>query len=113
MLEQWIKSYQPEELFDENGRLIPELKELAPTGNRRISANPCANGGLLRRDLHLPNFRDYAVQVHEPGKVEAENTKPLGYFLRDIIRKNPNNFRIFGPDETASNRLSAVDEASF
>ncbi|MUG96922.1 phosphoketolase [Scytonema sp. UIC 10036] len=112
LLEQWMKSYQPEELFDENGRLIPELKELAPTGNRRMSANPSANGGILRKNLRLPDFRDYAVQVNEPGKLEAENTKPLGYFLRDIIRQNPNNFRIFGPDETASNRLSAVYEAS-
>ena len=112
LLEQWMKSYKPEELFDEHGKLIPELKELAPTGNRRMSANPIANGGLLRKDLRLPDFRDYAVAVSEPGKVEAENTRPLGDFLRDIMRKNPTNFRLLGPDETASNRLNAVYEVS-
>ncbi|WP_392407441.1 phosphoketolase [Chlorogloeopsis fritschii] len=112
LLEEWMKSYKPEELFDENGTFIGELKELAPTGNRRMSANPVANGGFLRKQLLLPNFRDYAVAVSEPGKVEAENTRPLGNFLRDIMRKNPTNFRIFGPDETASNRLNAVYEVS-
>jgi xylulose-5-phosphate/fructose-6-phosphate phosphoketolase len=112
LLEQWMKSYKPEELFDEHGKLIPELKELAPTGNRRMSANPIANGGILRKDLRLPDFRDYAVAVSEPGKVEAENTRPLGDFLRDIMRKNPTNFRLLGPDETASNRLNAVYEVS-
>ncbi|MDM9380163.1 phosphoketolase family protein [Chlorogloeopsis sp. ULAP01] len=112
LLEEWMKSYKPEELFDENGTFIGELKELAPTGNRRMSANPVANGGFLRKQLLLPDFRDYAVAVSEPGKVEAENTRPLGNFLRDIMRKNPTNFRIFGPDETASNRLNAVYEVS-
>lgn len=112
LLEQWMKSYKPEELFDENGTFIPELKELAPTGIRRMSANPVANGGFLRKELNMPDFRDYAVEVKEPGKVEAENTRPLGYFLRDIMRKNPTSFRVFGPDETASNRLSAIYEVS-
>ncbi len=112
VLEDWLRSYKPEELFDENGTLIPELKELAPTGTRRMSANPHANGGTLRRDLDMPDFRDYAVTVNHPGGDEAENTKPLGSFLRDVIAKNMTTFRLFGPDETASNRLSAVYEAS-
>jgi xylulose-5-phosphate/fructose-6-phosphate phosphoketolase len=112
ILEQWMKSYKPEELFDEHGSLIPELKELAPTGHRRISANPVANGGILRKELRLPDFRNNAVEVSKPGAVEVENTKPLGKFLRDIMRNNMTNFRIFGPDETASNRLSAVYEVS-
>ncbi|MBD2496605.1 phosphoketolase [Nostoc sp. FACHB-280] len=112
ILEQWMKSYKPEELFDDHGSLIPKLKELAPTGHRRISANPIANGGLLRKELRLPNFRNNAVEVSKPGAVEVENTKPLGNFLRDIMRNNMTNFRIFGPDETTSNRLSAVYEVS-
>ncbi|MBR8837358.1 MAG: phosphoketolase family protein [Stigonema ocellatum SAG 48.90 = DSM 106950] len=112
ILENWMKSYLPEELFDEHGSLIPELKELAPTGNRRISANLVANGGLLRKDLRLPDFRNYAVKVDKPGASEAENTKPLGNFLRDIMRNNMTNFRVFGPDETASNRLNAIYEVS-
>ncbi|MBV9385977.1 MAG: phosphoketolase family protein [Chroococcidiopsidaceae cyanobacterium CP_BM_ER_R8_30] len=112
LLEEWMKSYKPEELFDENGRLIPELKELAPTGSRRMSANPIANGGLLRKQLLLPNFCDYAVKVDKPGTSEVENTKVLGFFLRDIMRQNPTDFRLFGPDETASNRLQAVYEVS-
>ncbi|BAB77849.1 phosphoketolase [Anabaena sp. FACHB-709] len=112
ILEQWMKSYKPEELFDEHGSLIPELKELAPIGHRRISANPVANGGILRKELRLSDFRNNAVEVSKPGAVEVENTKPLGNFLRDIMRNNMTNFRIFGPDETASNRLSAVYEVS-
>jgi len=112
ILEDWLRSYKAEELFDENGTLIPELKELAPTGTRRMSANPHANGGVLRRDLNLPDFRDYAVTVNHPGGNEAENTRPLGAFLRDVMGKNMTNFRLFGPDETASNRLSAVYEKS-
>jgi len=112
VLEEWLQSYKPEELFDENGTLIPELKELAPTGTRRMSANPHANGGILRKDLSMPDFRDYAVAVDKSGAVEAENTRPLGAFLRDVMAKNMTNFRLFGPDETASNRLSAVYEAS-
>ena len=112
ILEDWMRSYRPQELFDESGHLIPELKELAPKGTRRMSANPHANGGLLRRPLHLPDFRTYAIKVEKPAQVNAENTRPLGQFLRDILRENPNNFRVFGPDETASNRLDAVYEAS-
>jgi xylulose-5-phosphate/fructose-6-phosphate phosphoketolase len=112
ILEGWMRSYRSEELFDESGRLIPELKALAPKGARRMSANPHANGGLLRRPLHLPDFRKYAIKVEKPGQVTAENTRPLGQFLRDILRENPNNFRVFGPDETSSNRLDAVYEAS-
>lgn len=111
-LEAWMKSYKPEELFDENGTLIPELKALAPTGQRRMSANPHANGGLLRRELKMPDFRNYAVDIPSPGAVEVENTWVLGCFLRDIMRNNPNNFRLMGPDETASNRLHAVYEAT-
>ncbi len=112
VLEDWLKSYKPEELFDENGKLIPELKELAPKGIRRMSANPHANGGFLRKALRLPDFRDYAVEVNKPGADEAENTKPLGRFLRDVMANNMTNFRMFGPDETASNRLNAVYEVS-
>ncbi len=112
LLEQWLRSYKPEELFDESGRLIPELKALAPVGNRRISANPHANGGLLRKELRLPDFRKYAAEVTQPGFTQVENTRPIGVFLRDVIRQNPTNFRVFGPDETTSNKLTAVYEAS-
>ncbi len=111
-LEDWLRSYKPEELFDESGRLLPELRELAPKGFRRMSANPHANGGLLRRPLRMPNFRDYAVAVAKPGTVEAETTRPLGCLLRDVLRENPDNFRLFGPDETKSNRLDAVYEVT-
>jgi xylulose-5-phosphate/fructose-6-phosphate phosphoketolase len=106
------QSYKPQELFDANGRLIEELRELAPTGVRRMSANPHTNGGLLRKDLKLPDFRQYAVSVPTAGAIRHENTKPLGEFLRDVMRANANCFRVFGPDETASNRLQAVYEAS-
>jgi xylulose-5-phosphate/fructose-6-phosphate phosphoketolase len=112
LLEEWMKSYQPEELFDENGKLIPELKELATSGHRRMSANPIANGGLVRKELRLPDFRDYAVAIPNPGVVEVENTAVLGQFLRDVMAKNLKNFRVFGPDETASNRLSAIYEVT-
>jgi xylulose-5-phosphate/fructose-6-phosphate phosphoketolase len=112
LLEEWMRSYKPEELFDDNGRLIPELKALAPNGIRRMSANPCANGGLLRAPLRLPDFREYAVKVDKPGNTTAENTRPLGRFLRDIMKRNPDNFRVFGPDETASNKLDDVYQAS-
>ncbi|MGQ9867047.1 MAG: phosphoketolase family protein [Pseudanabaenaceae cyanobacterium] len=108
LLAEWLRSYRPEELFDENGRLIPELKELAPKGHRRMSANPITNGGLVRKDLNLPDFREYAIEVPIPGTVEVENTKVMGFFLRDIMAQNPTNFRLFGPDETASNRLNPV-----
>jgi xylulose-5-phosphate/fructose-6-phosphate phosphoketolase len=114
LLESWMRSYRPEELFDGNGRLRAELAELAPRGERRMGANPHANGGLLLRDLQLPDFRDYAIAVPEPGKVMGEDTRTLGKYLRDVIKLNAHerNFRIFGPDETASNRLTAVFEAT-
>ena len=112
VLEDWLRSYQPQDLFDENGHLVPELKALSPVGARRMSANPHANGGLLRKALRMPDFRDYAVQVEKPGKIMAENTRPLGQFLRDIMRQNPKNFRVFGPDENTSNRLDAIYEVS-
>lgn len=112
LLEAWMKSYRPEELFDDNGTLIPELKELAPVGLRRMSANPITNGGLVRKDLQLPDFRNYAVAMDKPGTVQVENTAVLGQFLRDVMRNNMNNFRVFGPDETASNRLSAIYEVT-
>jgi xylulose-5-phosphate/fructose-6-phosphate phosphoketolase len=112
LLEGWMRSYKPDELFDGDGRLKPELKALAPTGHRRMSANPHANGGLLRKDLKLPDFRRYAVKVEHAGKVLHENTRPLGEFLRDVMRNNMTSFRVFGPDETSSNRLQAVYEVS-
>jgi xylulose-5-phosphate/fructose-6-phosphate phosphoketolase len=112
LLDDWLRSYRPDELFDEAGRLIPQLADLAPAGDRRMSANPAANGGLLLRDLALPDFRDYAVEVDKPGASTGEATKVLGSFLRDVIRRNPESFRLFGPDEVASNRLSPVFEAT-
>jgi xylulose-5-phosphate/fructose-6-phosphate phosphoketolase len=112
LLEGWLRSYKPEELFDGQGRLRRELKDLAPKGARRMSANPHANGGLLRKDLKLPDFRRYAVDVSKHGTSEFENTKPLGAYLRDVLKNNPTNFRVFGPDETASNRLQTVYEAT-
>ncbi|MEM6501811.1 MAG: phosphoketolase family protein [Cyanobacteria bacterium P01_C01_bin.89] len=109
LLEEWMRGYQPEELFDENGTLVPELKALAPTGNRRMGSNPHANGGLLRKALKMPDFRELAIDVGDQrGTVEFENTKALGIFMREIMRDNPNNFRLMGPDETASNRLQDV-----
>ena len=113
-LESWMRSYKPEELFDERGRLVPELAELAPKGDRRMGANPHANGGKLLRDLCMPDFRNYAVSVPSPTAVEAGNVHVLGRFLRDVTRLNedPRNFRIFGPDETVSNRLEAVFEVT-
>jgi xylulose-5-phosphate/fructose-6-phosphate phosphoketolase len=107
-LEDWLRSYQPERLFDQTGRLVPELKALAPKSTRRMSANPNANGGLLRKALRMPDFRDYAAEVAGPGKATAENTRPLGRFLRDIMAENMHNFRVFGPDETASNKLDDI-----
>jgi xylulose-5-phosphate/fructose-6-phosphate phosphoketolase len=114
ILEDWMRSYRPEELFDENGRLIPELAELAPKGDRRMGANPHANGGLLLRDLVMPDFRNYAVVVPKPGTENAEATRVLGGFLRDVMKCNADarNFRVFGPDETASNRLEALYEVT-
>jgi xylulose-5-phosphate/fructose-6-phosphate phosphoketolase len=112
ILEEWMRSYRPEELFDEDGRLIEELAELAPNGDRRMSANPHANGGVLLRDLDLPDFHDYAVPVDEPGTTSSEATRVLGGFLRDVIARNRENFRLLGPDETASNRLDDVFEVT-
>ncbi len=112
LLEEWLRSYRPDELFDEQGQLIDELRQLAPRGMRRMSANPHANGGLLRKALRLPDFRHYATKVDKPGQTDVENTRPLGEFLRDILRSNPANFRVFGPDETSSNKLNAVYAAS-
>jgi xylulose-5-phosphate/fructose-6-phosphate phosphoketolase len=114
ILEEWMRSYGPQDLFEPDGTLKPELKALAPRGERRMGANPHANGGLLRRELKTPDFRDYAVAVPTPGGVELQSTKILGDYLRDVIRYNAEekNFRIFGPDETASNRLGSVFEAT-
>ncbi len=112
LLERWMRSYRPEELFDEKGALQSELAAAAPPANRRMSANPRANGGLLLKDLSLPDFRDYHVDVPHPARTFSEATRVLGAFLRDVIRQNPHTFRLFGPDETASNRLTAVFEAT-
>jgi xylulose-5-phosphate/fructose-6-phosphate phosphoketolase len=112
ILEEWMRSYRPQELFTLEGRLRPDLARLAPRGERRMSANPHANGGILLRDLVLPDFRRYAVEVTRPAASLSEATKVLGGFLRDVIRENPDNFRLLGPDETASNRLQAVFEAT-
>lgn len=112
VLEDWLRSYRPEELFDADGRVLPEITALAPEGALRMSANPHANGGLLLKDLRLPDFRDYAVDVPVPGGSTSEAPRVLGQWLTDVIRLNPDNFRIFGPDETASNRLQAVYEVT-
>ncbi|MBA2460323.1 MAG: phosphoketolase family protein, partial [Actinobacteria bacterium] len=114
LLEQWLRSYGPEELFDADGKLVPELKELAPTGDRRMGANPHANGGLLLRDLRLPDFREYAVDVPAPASIRHEATKALGNFLRDVMKLNleSRNFLAFAPDELASNRLGALFEVT-
>jgi len=111
-LETWLRSYRPDELFDANGTLKPELAALAPKGQRRMSANPHANGGLLRKALRMPDFRSFAVPVAQPGGTEAENTRPLGRFLRDIMALNGNNFRVFGPDENTSNKLDDIYQVS-
>ncbi len=108
VLESWMRSYRPEELFDSNGTLVPELADLPPKRHRRMSANPHANGGELLRDLRLPDFRDFAVDAGKPGTSFSEATRVLGEFLKEVVRDNPDSFRLFGPDETASNRLSAV-----
>ncbi|HXX13522.1 MAG TPA: phosphoketolase family protein [Candidatus Eremiobacteraceae bacterium] len=112
IVEDWLRSYQPEELFDANGTLLPELQELAPSGSRRISANPHGNGGLLRKELDLPDFRDFAVDVKSPGTVYVAPTDVLAHFLAEVMRRNMHSFRVFGPDETASNRLAAIYAAS-
>lgn len=112
LLEAWLRSYKPEELFSREGKLLPEIAALAPKGNRRMAANPHANGGLLLRDLKLPDFRAYGLAVPAPGAVEAQDMLELGAFVRDIVKLNPTTFRIFGPDETMSNRLNKVFEVS-
>ena len=112
LLEEWMRSYKPEELFDENGSPISILRELTPAGTRRMGTNPHANGGLLKKSLRLPDFRKYAVKVDKPGQVEAENTRPLGMFLRDVMKQNMNSFRVFGPDENTSNKLDNIYEVS-
>jgi xylulose-5-phosphate/fructose-6-phosphate phosphoketolase len=114
LLENWLRSYRPEELFDTEGKLKPELAELAPKGDRRMGANPHANGGMLLHDLIMPDFRNYAVNVPSPGSVKASDAHELGVFLRDVVKLNleQRNFRIFGPDETLSNRLGAVFEVT-
>jgi xylulose-5-phosphate/fructose-6-phosphate phosphoketolase len=111
-LDEWLRSYRPDELFDEDGTIRPDVAALSPRGPRRMSANPHTNGGLLLRDLRLPDFRDYAVKVEKPAVDSAEATKVMATFLRDVIASNPDNFRLFGPDETASNRLTPVFEAT-
>ena len=113
IVEQWMRSYHPEDLFDAHGRLIPELRELAPLGGRRMSANPHANGGALRQALHLPDFRSYAVAVDDPGKPNVSPTETLGKFLCEVMRRNMSNFRLFSPDENASNRLQDVYQATW
>jgi xylulose-5-phosphate/fructose-6-phosphate phosphoketolase len=112
LLESWMRGYKPEELFDQNGGLVPELRELTPTGHRRMGANPHANGGLLKKPLQLPDFRNYGIEFEKPGMIEAENARPLGKFLRDVMKLNMNTFRIFGPDENTSNKLDDVYEVS-
>ena len=112
ILENWMRSMKPEELFDETGRLTMDLRDLAPAGNRRMSANPHANGGLVKRSLRLPGFRDYAVKVEQPAATEVENVPPLGRFLADVMKRNPDNFRVFAPDENTSNKLDAIYEAT-
>jgi xylulose-5-phosphate/fructose-6-phosphate phosphoketolase len=111
-LEAWMRSYKPEELFDQNGKLQAELKQIAPSGTRRMGSNPHGNGGHLKRDLRLPDFRQYGTKLEKPGVIQMENTRPLGVFLRDIMKANMNNFRVFGPDENTSNKLNAVYECS-
>jgi len=111
-LENWMHDYKPEELFDQNGKLHAELKAIAPAGNRRMGANPHANGGELKRDLRLPDFRQYAIKLEKPGVVQVENMRPLGAFLRDVMKANMSNFRVFGPDENTSNKLDAIYQVS-
>jgi len=110
ILESWMRSQRPEELFDGNGKFVAEFRELAPTGPRRMSANPHANGGRLKKALRIPDFREYGIKFDKPGQIQAENTRPLGVLLRDVMKLNINNFRVFGPDETTSNKLDAIYE---
>jgi xylulose-5-phosphate/fructose-6-phosphate phosphoketolase len=108
LLEDWMRSYEPERLFDEAGAPIPALRALTPEGNRRMSANPVANGGLIKKPLKMPDFRDYAIKVDSPGNVNNASMTNMAVFLRDVIAQNQNNFRLFGPDETESNKLGGV-----
>jgi len=112
MLEEWLRGYEPQDLFNEDGSPVSQLKELTPTGARRMGANPHANGGLIKRALRLPDFCDYAIKFEKPGQIEAENTRPLGMFLRDVMKQNMNSFRVFGPDENSSNKLDNIYEVS-
>ena len=112
LLEQWLRGYQAQQLFDDNGRLLPELKALAPTGIRRMSANPVANGGLLRKPLDMPDFRSLGVEVKKPGTTQVGNAGFLGALTREVMRLNKDNFRLFGPDESQCNRLDAVYEVT-
>jgi len=112
LLEDWMRSYKPEELFDESGAFIPALRGLSPKGIRRMGSNPHANGGALKEDLRLPDFRHYGVNFPKPGQIEVENVRPLGVFLRDVMKQNMHNFRVFGPDETTSNKLDNIYEVS-
>ncbi len=112
LLESWMRSYRPEELFDEHGGVRAVVREATPEGLRRMSANPHANGGILLRDLRMPRFQEYAINVPTPGSVVAESTRVQGELIRDVLNENPSNFRVFSPDETASNRWSAVFEAT-
>jgi xylulose-5-phosphate/fructose-6-phosphate phosphoketolase len=112
LLDQWMRGYRPEELFDADGAPIPRLREQAPTGVRRMGSNPKANGGLIRKALKLPDFRDYTLPLPAPGRIEAENTRPLGEFLRDVMEANMTGFRVFGPDENTSNKLNAIYSVS-
>jgi len=112
LLEEWMRSYKPEELFDAHGVLISELRELTPTGKRRMGSNPHANGGELKKNLRLPDFKTYAAKFDKPGQIELENTKPLGKFLRDVMKSNMDTFRVFSPDENTSNKLDAIYESS-
>lgn len=111
LLEEWMRSYEPDKHFDKDGKLIPELRELAPTGNRRMSANPVANGGAVRNKLHMPDFREYSVEVTKGGVAKVGSMSNFANFLRDVIKLNPKDFRLFGPDETQSNKLGNVYEA--
>lgn len=112
MLEAWLKSYRPEELFNEDGSLSAVLQDFAPKGNKRMSARSHSNGGILKRNLKMPDFRSYAAKVENAAKTEAMNTKPLEQMLRDIMKMNSDNFRVFGPDENSSNKLDAIYEVS-
>lgn len=110
-LEEWMRSYEPERLFDKDGKIIPELRELAPKGNKRMSANPVANGGLIKKKLHVPDFRDYSVAVKKGGVLKMGSMANFAGFLRDVVAQNPKDFRVFGPDETESNKLGKIYEA--